>query len=128
VQEAIRQMVVEGQVESAHDLSDGGLGIALAECCAGGIGAAVEVPDLFLTIALFHEGPSRILVSTAVPEAVETIAREHNVEAVRIGVTIKEKLQIDHNSVTLIDCAISKLREARENALEDQLSSKIHVR
>jgi phosphoribosylformylglycinamidine synthase len=91
------------------------------------VGAAIEVPDPCLTIALFHEGPSRILVSTATPEAVEKIARDNGVEAVRIGVTMKEKLRIDHNSVTLIDCAIGKLREARENALENQLSSEIHV-
>ena len=41
VQTAIREMVRAGLVESAHDLSDGGLAVALAECCFGadGIGA-----------------------------------------------------------------------------------------
>ena len=33
VQEAIREIVDEGLAESAHDLSDGGLAVALAECC-----------------------------------------------------------------------------------------------
>jgi len=123
VQSAIREIVTGGHVESAHDLSDGGLAVALAECCAGGIGAAVEVPGGVLE--LFHEGPSRVLVSTATPEAVERIATDHQVEAVRIGVTMKEKLRIDHNSVTLVDLAVSRLHEARENALENQL--KTHV-
>jgi phosphoribosylformylglycinamidine synthase subunit PurL len=76
---------------------------------------------------LFHEGPSRILVSTAAPEAVEKIARDHGVEAVRIGVTMKEKLRIDLNDVTVVDCALDRLREARENSLEERLSSEIYV-
>jgi phosphoribosylformylglycinamidine synthase II len=125
VQSSIREIVAGGHVESAHDLSDGGLAVALAECCASLVGAAVEVPGDLLT--LFHEGPSRILVSTVTPEAVERIARDHNVEAVRIGVTMKEKLRIDHNSVTVVDLATDRLREARENALENLLQSEIHV-
>ncbi len=123
VQAAIRQIVVEGHVESAHDLSDGGLAVALAECCAGGIGAAVTISSkLPSELALFHEGPSRVLVSTNSPEAVEKIAREHGVEAVRIGVTMKEELRIDHNGVTVVDCTVGQLRDARENALEGQLT------
>jgi phosphoribosylformylglycinamidine synthase len=122
VQAAIREIVTGGHVESAHDLSDGGLAVALAECCAGGIGAAIEIAsEMRKELALFHEGPSRIVVSTATPEIVERIARDHNIEALRIGVTIKEGLRIDLNNVTVIDCAIGKLREARENALEGYL-------
>ena len=125
VQEAIREIVTEGHAESAHDLSDGGLAVALAECCAGGIGAQIDLSSgLRSELALFHEGPSRIVVSTAVPEMIETVARDHNVEALRIGVTMKDRLRIDHNGVTLVDCATSLLREVRENALEEQI---IHV-
>ncbi len=122
-QAAIRQIVDEGHVESAHDLSDGGLAVALAECCARGIGAAVEVSsEMTSEMALFHEGPSRVLISTEAPELVERIAVEHGVETVRIGVTMKEKLRIDFNGVTVVDCATAKLCEARENALEGQLT------
>ena len=47
-----------GLVSSAHDVSEGGLAVALAECCiAGGIGARVEVSDLF------GEGPGGVVVS-----------------------------------------------------------------
>jgi phosphoribosylformylglycinamidine synthase II len=125
VQEAIREIVSGGHVESAHDLSDGGLAVALAECCAGGIGAAVSIEWAGrepAPLALFHEGPSRIVVSTDAPEVVEKIAREHGVEAVRIGVTMKEALRIDLNGVTVVDCDTAQLREARENALEGQLA------
>jgi phosphoribosylformylglycinamidine synthase len=123
VQTAIREIVTDGHAESAHDLSDGGLAVALAECCAGGVGAAVEIStDLPPEIALFHEGPSRILVSTTTPDAVEKIALKHNVEAIRIGVTMKEKLRIDLNSVNVVDCAIGRLLKARETALESMLA------
>jgi len=125
VQSAIREIVVGGHVESAHDLSDGGLAVALAESCEGGVGAEITVAsDLRAELALFHEGPSRILVSTGCPEVVEKIARDHDVEAIWIGVTMKEKLRIDHKGVTVVDCAIGRLREARENALEDQLTGR----
>src|SRR5262249_39569991 len=67
VQEAIREIVGGGLAESAHDLSDGGLAVALAECCfsAAGIGAQVDLAsDLRPELLLFHEGPSRVLIST----------------------------------------------------------------
>ena len=40
---------------------------------------------------------------------------------------MKEKLRIDLNDVTVVDCAIDRLREARENSLEERLSSEIYV-
>ncbi len=64
VQQAIREIVAAGLAESAHDLSDGGLAVALAECCFGpaGIGAQIDLDsDLRPEILAFHEGPSRIL-------------------------------------------------------------------
>jgi phosphoribosylformylglycinamidine synthase len=127
VHSAIRQIVTEGHAESAHDLSDGGLAVALAECTVSGMGADIDISsDLRPEVALFHEGPSRILVSTPVPEAVERISREHNVEAVRIGVTMKERLRIGDGSVTLIDSPVDRLRQVWENALAEQLAP-VHV-
>jgi hypothetical protein len=58
---------------------------------------------------------------------VERIARDHSVEAVRIGATIKERLRIDHNGVTMVDLGIEGLREAREDALESRLSEEIYM-
>jgi phosphoribosylformylglycinamidine synthase len=56
-----------GHLRSAHDLSEGGLGQALAECCLRhGLGAAVAVPDEFqadLFVLLFSESTARALVS-----------------------------------------------------------------
>ena len=126
VQTAIREIVIGGLAESAHDLSDGGLAVALAECCYGGIGASIDLStSLQAEIALFHEGPSRILVSTTQPAEVEKIARNHGIEASRIGVTMKEWLRISNDSMTWIDCRVQQLREVWSNSLENQLA--VHV-
>ncbi len=123
LQAAIREIVTAGIAESAHDLADGGLAVALAECSMGSIGASIDLStSLKPEIALFHEGPSRILVSTAVPEQVERVAHAHGVDAVRIGVTMKEELRIGNDSMTWIDCPVYRLREVSEGALENQLS------
>jgi phosphoribosylformylglycinamidine synthase subunit PurL len=56
---AVRQAVRAGALSSAHDVAEGGLAVALAECCiAGGIGARVSA----LT-DLFGEGPGAFVVS-----------------------------------------------------------------
>jgi phosphoribosylformylglycinamidine synthase len=98
--------------------------VALAECCSGGTGAHVTLDgdDLRSEFALFHEGPSRILVSSATPEAVAEIARRHNVVCLRIGATMKERLRIDHHSATWVDSPVDRLREVSENALEELLA------
>ena len=127
VQAAMREIVEAGLAESSHDLGDGGFAVALAESCMGGIGAHVSV-DIKMgdgvrsEFVLFHEGPSRILLSTANPAAVEEIARRHNVSCPRIGATMKERLRIDHHSATWVDSPIDKIREVWENALEELLT------
>ncbi len=123
VQAAIREIVNAGLAESSHDLGEGGLAVALAESCMGGIGAHVQLDDsLRSEFALFHEGPSRVLVSTGDSEAVEAIAQRHGVGCPRIGVTMKERLRIDHHSVAWVDSPVDRLREVWENALEELLA------
>jgi phosphoribosylformylglycinamidine synthase len=62
VHAAIRQAVRSGALRSAHDVAEGGLAVALAECCvAGGLGAEVAVDTT--EAALFGEGPGAFVVS-----------------------------------------------------------------
>src|SRR5215203_234730 len=69
VQRAVLLAAEEGLLQSAHDCSDGGLGVALAECCfsslgRGALGAAVALEDgPSIAASLFGETPSRVLVS-----------------------------------------------------------------
>jgi phosphoribosylformylglycinamidine synthase len=118
-QAAIREIVEKGLAESAHDLSDGGLAVALAESCMGGTGAAVEIAwDVRPELALFHEGPSRVLVSTSHPEEVKKIALFHGVESPRIGTTAAGRLTIRHNEQVAIDVDVNELYEVWDRGLE----------
>ena len=63
-QDAVREGVRAGALASAHDVAEGGLAVALAECClAGGVGASVELDAD--AEALFGEGAGGFLVSAA---------------------------------------------------------------
>jgi phosphoribosylformylglycinamidine synthase len=103
---------------SGHDLSDGGLAIALAECSiAGGVGFTVSVPDDGLDphVALFSESASRALV-TARPgrEAdVEQLAAVHQVPITRLGLTGGSRLEF----AELFDAALSDAVVVYEGAI-----------
>jgi phosphoribosylformylglycinamidine synthase subunit PurL len=129
VQAAIREIVRAGYAESAHDLSDGGLAVALAECSfANDIGASIDVEsDLRPEFLLFHEGPSRILVSTEHPHAVEEVAAKHGVTALRIGSTVSGKLEIRNRMTPLVDCPLEELRRPWSSALEKAIGGSFHV-
>jgi phosphoribosylformylglycinamidine synthase len=117
--QAMRGIVAAGLAESAHDISDGGLAVALAECSFGGVGAQVDLnSDLRPEILLFHEGPSRIVLSTANPKAVATIAQKHGVDCEQVGATIEKGLEIRQRSVTLGSWDVFALKAAYEGAFE----------
>jgi phosphoribosylformylglycinamidine synthase II len=64
--DAVRDAVRTGALSSAHDIAEGGLAVALAECClAGGIGAqiAMQPPDADVERLLFGEAPGGFLLS-----------------------------------------------------------------
>jgi phosphoribosylformylglycinamidine synthase II len=85
----VRRLIRAGRVTACHDLSDGGLLVALAEMAmAGGLGIALEpVPAGLRPIAWwFGEDQARYLVETAEPERVLAAASEAGVPARRIGV------------------------------------------
>jgi phosphoribosylformylglycinamidine synthase subunit PurL len=85
-----------GLLEAAHDLSDGGLAVALAECClAGGQGCAVALPGDAFTY-LFSESAARAVVAVA-PGAQEEFAglcAAAGVPASVIGVTGGSTLEV----------------------------------
>ena len=121
VQLAIREIVARGLAESAHDVSDGGLAVALAECCFGpaGIGAQIDIDsDLRPELLAFHEGPSRILISTANAKEVAAIAQRHGMEAPTVGGTIGGGMEIRQRGNTLGSWDIAALKAAYEGALE----------
>jgi phosphoribosylformylglycinamidine synthase len=99
VQEAVRTLIREGVVRSAHDCSEGGLAVALAECCISQqvaretprlIGAQVdlrELPEPRLDALLFGESQARIIISVKSGQAAGVVerAREAGLPARRLG-------------------------------------------
>jgi len=88
----ILEAIRAGQVRSAHDCSEGGLAVAIAESCMGdrarATGASIDLTawgELSTRALLFGEAQGRIVVSTAHPEAVLAIAKRHGVPAQVIG-------------------------------------------
>ncbi|MBA2686193.1 MAG: phosphoribosylformylglycinamidine synthase subunit PurL [Gemmatimonadaceae bacterium] len=90
--DALLDAIRAGAIRSAHDCSDGGLAVALAECCVadvdGTIGAEIELSKwsaLPLRALLFGEAQARIIVSTPESATVLDLARKHGVPARVIG-------------------------------------------
>ncbi|MBX9927436.1 MAG: phosphoribosylformylglycinamidine synthase subunit PurL [Gemmatimonadaceae bacterium] len=93
--EALLELAASGVARSAHDCSDGGLAVALAECCVGTrerpVGAQVDLTAwsaLPTRALLFGEAQGRVLVSTTDAERVLAIAKAHGVPARVIGRTV----------------------------------------
>ncbi|HEU4879551.1 MAG TPA: AIR synthase related protein, partial [Gemmatimonadaceae bacterium] len=91
--DALLEAIAAGAVSSAHDCSDGGLAVALAECCIakrnGLTGANVDLTDAATVSArgmLFGESQARYVLSSSLPQAVEQIMEKHGVPVQRIGV------------------------------------------
>ena len=130
VQETIRQLVRERAVQSAHDLGEGGLAVALAECSFGadGIGADVSLDsEMPAELLLFHEGPSRILISTTMPERVLAAAQKNNVEALTIGATLESRVVIRNRRQVLLDSRVDELFKPWDQALEHLLQNPVLV-
>jgi phosphoribosylformylglycinamidine synthase len=118
VQTAVRETVRAGLAESSHDLSDGGLAVALAEASQGDVGASIDLDsDLLPEFLLFHEGPSRVLISTRRPERVREIAARHHVEALEVGSTMTGNLEIRNRGALLGAWSTDELRQAYEGGL-----------
>src|SRR3970040_2490277 len=90
--EALLEALADGTVASAHDCSDGGLAVALAECCVmnedAPRGATVDLGKwsaLQLRALFFGEAHGRVIVSTPDPAAVLAIAGRHGVPGAEIG-------------------------------------------
>ena len=130
VQQTIRELVRERAVESAHDLSKGGLAVALAEASFGKarIGADIGLrSELRPEYLLFHEAPSRILVSTADPERVIAAAQRNGVDAVTIGVTLESSLIVRNEKTVLVDCRIDELGKLWDTGLVNLLHDPVLV-
>jgi phosphoribosylformylglycinamidine synthase len=117
VQRAVRELVRSGALKSAHDCSEGGLGVALAECCVMDgerpLGAAVRLEMTLGQVPahayLFGEDPSRVVVSFHPEKQVEVVevCRRHGVPCQVVGEVGGEALRIE-GQLTVPVAALSK--------------------
>ncbi len=116
LQEFLRVLINEGLVNSAHDLSDGGLAVALAECCISGkIGAAVKmITDNDKVLQLFGEGPSRVIVSAGRDnyQHIAELACQADVALHNIGTLGGQTLRVDCGGDIIINLEIEDMKGA----------------
>ncbi|MGU3359755.1 phosphoribosylformylglycinamidine synthase subunit PurL [Methylobacterium sp. M6A4_1b] len=120
----VRGLITSGLVDTVHDLSDGGLAVALAEMAmAGGIGAALpEVPQGLATHAyLFGEDQARYLLAVDPETAPDLLysATAQGVPAAVIGVTGNDHLTLPHGETI----SVAELRETHEGWLPAYMAS-----
>ena len=123
------KIIQAGLVESAHDCSDGGLAVAIAESCfpsyrREAVGCEVNLEGELSTAALlFAETPSRIVLSAVDSNVAQilNIARELNITATVIGRTNGERLKIDVNGEQVIDRRVAEVESAWRGVLASTL-------
>ena len=131
VQDVCLEAAEAGLLQSAHDCSDGGLAVALAESCFSSLNREAIGADLNLTGTLpasgllFAESPSRIVISfdSAQREAIAAIAQQHNVPMVILGNAGGKNLRIRVNNQTVIDQPVTDLENAWRNSLPQKLEA-----
>ena len=113
-------------LSSAHDLSEGGLAVALAESCLqGDVGAGVKLPEgLPPHVAAFSESQARALVSAPDDKlaALEKIASEERVPVTVIGVTGGDRLEVEG----AFSLALDEMRSTYEGSLEKMIEGAHH--
>jgi phosphoribosylformylglycinamidine synthase len=135
VQQACLAAIQAGLVSSAHDCSEGGLAVALAESCFSGyghsgIGAKIDLTEharfsglADSTTLLFAESPSRIVLSVKAEnvDRVKEIAAEAGAVIAVIGEVGGEELTIACNGETLVADSVTKLESIWSSALPQAL-------
>jgi phosphoribosylformylglycinamidine synthase len=121
VQQCCLSLIKQGLLNSAHDCSDGGLAVTLAECCIVGstgfegnweIGGRIDA-------TLFGELQSRVVVSVTPQkvERLEEIAAQKRIPLRRLGVVGAEHLRLEG----LIDLPLEQIEQAWRKGLEEAL-------
>ena len=142
LQALIVKLIRDGCVESAHDCSEGGLAVTLAECTfdSGGIGVSADVARalseagfgtsqpsrMAVNATLFGESASRIVVSCASRhlDAVMTAAKEAEVTAREIGRVGGDSIRLSVNGQVAIDSKVAVAEQAWATAIENKMRRK----
>lgn len=126
VQKACLEAIRTGIIKSAHDCSEGGLAVALAECCIGNqermLGAEIVLQDKIRNDALlFGETQSRIIVSLEEKnlKRLESICKKNKVPYQVMGrVDYEQRLRIEVGNQRLISVSCEEMGERYYNSIE----------
>jgi phosphoribosylformylglycinamidine synthase len=133
VQKACLEAAEAGLLLSAHDCSDGGLAVTLAESCFSSlgrdaIGAEVDLKgEIGPTALLFSESPSRIVISFEAADAhtVQEIAERSNAPFAILGRVGGDELKITVDGTEVVTASVSKLEEVWRTALSTKLQTEV---
>ncbi|HQZ83293.1 MAG TPA: AIR synthase-related protein, partial [Pyrinomonadaceae bacterium] len=130
VQDACLKLADEGLLKSAHDCSDGGLAVALAESCFSSLGREAVGAEITLSsdglakeAVLFGESPSRIIISFAAGDLDKVKAAVGECPFEVIGKVAGANLKISVDDGVAIDAAVSELEGIWKNSLAGELES-----
>ena len=141
VQTVCLEAAETGLLRSAHDCSDGGLAVALAECCFSSlnreaIGATISLPEtladgmpgsLSTLSTLFSESPSRIIISfpESSRDAIESITSRNNCPLTMIGQVGGDQLRIKVGEEEAISADVRELENVWRGSLSKKLEAEV---
>jgi phosphoribosylformylglycinamidine synthase len=128
IQNLVAGAIGDKLVKSAHDVSEGGLAIALAECCystlnRGPLGAEVRIPSHLQVLKdLFGEFSTRVLLTTDDPSEILKRAGQMGLNCHNLGNVGGERLIMKYEGETVIDLTLKDLETAWRQGLPKLLS------
>jgi phosphoribosylformylglycinamidine synthase len=129
VQGLVRQAIADGVIASAHDSSDGGLAVALAECSiASGFGVELTLSAGTLNPArlLFAEGGARVVVSVKADQLARwqtMLTSSSDVSATVLGTVASHgRFQLSFGAGSSIDLSVDQLQQVYADALPRRLA------
>jgi len=128
LQSFVSDAIHAGLVKSAHDVSDGGIAISLAESCystlhRGAIGALAKIPQYMDACKdLFGDYSSRILLSTTHASDLVRRAERSGLRCTEIGRVGGDRLMLEHGGKPVVNVAIEELESVWKQALPKLLS------
>jgi phosphoribosylformylglycinamidine synthase len=128
VQTFVAAAIRDRLAKSVHDVSEGGLAVALAECCysnlhRGALGVEIEVPShLEVRKDLFGEASSRVLLSTSDPAELRRRAQQMGLSFYDLGKVGGKRFILKYEGVVAADIDIEELEAAWRQRLPKLLS------
>jgi phosphoribosylformylglycinamidine synthase II len=128
LQKGLFEMIDAGLADSAHDCSEGGIAVTLAESAfANGVGVRVDLASLGLPaeFVLFGEDASRVVISCdrSSLQGIQQVAGKYALSAEEIGETVSDQVEITLDGCVVVSAAVKELNDAYEGALQAALQA-----